>query len=337
VRAVRLVRVGTVRLADVPPPAVSPGEVVVKVTVAGICGSDRHLRAGEYPSEPPVTLGHEVEGVVGHAGPGSSLRPGRRVAIDPNIPCSRCQYCRRGLVCHCLALRAVGVDRDGGLAELVIVPESQVYELPDDLPAGLGALCEPLACCLRAMDQARVQPGDSVAVFGGGVIGQMLAQLARLSGGRVVLVTRQRAKRALAESLGAHATVGPAADGTVSAISGAGGFAPGGVDVAFEAAGVADTFHQAVAVARRAGTVVVVGAAPSAMTVPVRPFDIFARELRVVGSHLNPFTHRRAVELVASGSLDLTPLVTRTVDLGDVPGLLEHEPQAGEVKVHAVP
>jgi L-iditol 2-dehydrogenase len=187
------------------------------------------------------------------------------------------------------------------------------------------------------MDQAGTGPGDTVAVFGGGVIGQMLAQLARLAGARVVLVTRQSQKRALAESLGAAATVAPSGPGTVGAINGPGGFAPGGVDVAFEAAGVAETFNQAMAVVRRAGTVVVVGAAPSSMTVPVRPFELFERELRLVGSHLNPLTHGRAVQMVASGSLDLGPLVTRTVGLAEVPDLLAREAGPGEVKVHALP
>ncbi len=179
-----------------------------------------------------------------------------------------------GLVAHCVELRAIGVDRDGGLAPLVAVPERQAYEVPPDLPSGFGALCEPLACCLRASDLAAVRPGESVAVIGGGVIGQLLSQLARLAGGKVILVTRQPERRALAESLGASASIDPAAAEVAQAISGPSGLAPGGVDVAFEAAGVEDTFHQAIAVVRRAGRVVVVGAAPSSMRVPISPFEL---------------------------------------------------------------
>ncbi len=336
-RAVRLQRVGTVQLESVPEPVPAEGELLLRVTAAGICGSDRHLLAGEYPAAPPVTLGHEVEGVVVGAGPGTSLPLGTRVAVDPNISCGACPYCRRGLVSHCGQLRAIGVDRDGGLADLVAVPQAQAYELPADLPTGFGALCEPLACCLRAMDQAGVQPGDSVAVFGGGVIGQLLAQLCRLAGASVLLVTRQAEKRALAERLGAQATMAPPSSDGAAAISGPQGFAPGGVDVAFEAAGVAATFVGSLQVVRRAGTVVVVGAAPASMTVPVRPFELFERELKVVGSHLNPLTHARAVELAASGRLALAPLVTSTIGLEEVPAAIAAKPPRGEVKVHALP
>jgi L-iditol 2-dehydrogenase len=335
-RALRLEKIGSIDLRSVPEPLAADEELIVRVTAAGICGSDRHLISGEYPASPPVTLGHEVEGVVEGTAPRTTVAVGTRVAIDPNIACLNCRYCRMGLVAHCENLHAVGVDRDGGLAELVTVPQRQAYELPSDLPTGFGALCEPLACCLRAMDHAKVQPGDKVAVLGGGVIGQLLAQLARVAGGRVVLVTRQRQRRQLAESLGAVATVDPLDSDAGEAIAGPGGFAPGGVDVAFEAAGVADTFRQALGVARRAGKVVVVGAAPTSLTVPISPFDLFARELQVIGSHLNPLTHGRAVEMATSGLLDLGPLITRTVDLGDVKAVLTQPVPPGEVKVQVV-
>jgi L-iditol 2-dehydrogenase len=336
VRALRLEQLGSVSLRAVPPPVATAGEVVVRVAVAGICGSDRHLISGEYPAVPPVTLGHEFEGVVTEAGPGTTTTVGSRVAVDPNIACLNCRYCRMGLVAHCTNLRAIGVDRDGGLAELVSVPQRQAYELPDDLAPGLGALCEPLACCLRAMDHALVQPGDKVAVLGGGVIGQLLAQLARVSGARVVLVTRQKGRRDLAESLGAAATVDPLNTDVGEAIAGHHGFAPGGVDVAFEAAGVEDTFRKAMEVTRCAGKVVVVGAAPSSLTLPFSPFDLFARELQVIGSHLNPLTHGRAVEMAASGLLDLGPLITRTIDLSEVETVLTHPAAPGDVKVQVV-
>jgi L-iditol 2-dehydrogenase len=336
VRALRLEQLGSVSLRAVPPPVATAGEVVVRVTVAGICGSDRHLISGEYPAVPPITLGHEFEGVVTEAGPGTTTTVGSRVAVDPNIACLNCRYCRMGLVAHCTNLRAIGVDRDGGLAELVSVPQRQAYELPDDLAPGLGALCEPLACCLRAMDHALVQPGDKVAVLGGGVIGQLLAQLARVSGARVVLVTRQKGRRDLAESLGAAATVDPLNTDVGEAIGGHHGFAPGGVDVAFEAAGVEDTFRKAMEVTRCAGKVVVVGAAPSSLTLPFSPFDLFARELQVIGSHLNPLTHGRAVEMAASGLLDLGPLITRTIDLSEVETVLTHPAAPGDVKVQVV-
>jgi 2-desacetyl-2-hydroxyethyl bacteriochlorophyllide A dehydrogenase len=337
-KAVRLREVGVVEHVDLPDPIPLDDEVLVRVTAAGMCGSDRHLVSGEYPGKPPVVLGHEFEGVVVAASRGADVAVGDRVTVNPNIECGTCARCTSGLVAHCERLSAYGVDRDGGFADLTRVLARQAHRLPPTLEPGLGALSEPLSCCLRAMDLAGVQPGQSVAVIGGGVMGQLLVQLARLAGAtRVILATRQRERRDLAEALGATATVDPSAADTGAAIAGPSGLVPGGVDVAFEAAGAEGTFDAAIASVRSAGTVMIVGAAPQQLTTSISPFDVFARELRILGSHLNPFTHERAAQLVASGALQLRPLITRTVDLADLPRLLREAPGRGEIKTIAVP
>jgi threonine dehydrogenase-like Zn-dependent dehydrogenase len=172
-----------------------------------------------------------------------------------------------------------------------------------------------------------------VAILGGGVIGQLMVQLARLAGAvTIILATRQAGRRTLAQSLGATATVDPRAANVVTAVAGPGGLVPGGVDVALECAGTVETFEQAVALARRGGTVLVFGVAPQGAQARISPFDIFARELRIVGSYLNPLTHGRAVELVASGRLALAPLVTRRLTLEELPPALTAPPEPGEVK-----
>lgn len=337
-KAVRLEQVGRVELVDLDDPEPGPGEVLIRVDAAGMCGTDRHLLSGEHPSRPPVILGHEFEGQVAATGEGTSVAVGTRAAVDPNITCGQCRFCRLGLVSHCTRLSAIGVQRDGGFAHYVRVPERQVYPLPADLPPGLGALCEPLSCCLRAMDHAMIQPGNSVAVIGGGVIGQLLVQLARLAGAtEVVLVTRQKARRELAETLGATASLDPGAAPVSTSLAGPRGLVPGGVDVAFEAAGAAGTLVDAVHVVRAAGAVIVVGAAPQQMTSELRPFEIFARELRIQGSYLNPLTQGRAAALLASGSLRLEPLITRSVALSELVHALASPPLAGEVKTIAIP
>lgn len=336
-KAVQLERLGVARLVDVAEPEPGRGDLIVRVSAAGMCGSDRHLVSGDYPAEPPVILGHEFEGYVVSSGAKTTTPVGTRVTVDPNISCGRCRYCRLGLVTHCEHLTALGVDRDGGFAEYVCVPERQAYALPADLAPSLGALTEPLSCCLRALDHAGITPGQSVAVIGGGVIGQLLVQLARLAGAtQVVLATRQHSRRVLAESLGATASIDPLALDTGDAVAGKNGVVPGGVDVAFEAAGAPGTLRAAMDTVRAAGTVVVVGAAPQGMTSPINPFEIFARELRIQGSHLNPLTHGRAAALVASGALQLQPLVSRVIDLADVPGTLTRPAADGEIKTLAV-
>src|SRR6185437_11564856 len=177
-RAARLEAIGRMRVVEREPPAPARGEVLVRVEACGICGTDRHIYRGEYAAALPLIPGHEFAGTVAAVGEGCGLTPGARIAVDPNIACGICADCRRGEPCLCPTRVALGVDLDGGLAEFVVIPEGQAYPLPDGMPATWGALCEPLACCLRDLDRAKIRPGMRVVVLGGGVIGQMLARLA---------------------------------------------------------------------------------------------------------------------------------------------------------------
>ncbi|MDB5077610.1 MAG: iditol 2-dehydrogenase [Chloroflexi bacterium] len=337
-RAAQLRGIGQLALRDLPDPVARPGHVVLRVAACGICGTDRHIFHGDYPSALPVVLGHEFAGVVVAASEASHSLLGVSAAIDPNISCGSCVFCRRGDVCLCPNRVALGVDLDGGLAELVEVPESQVYSLPAGFPVELGALCEPLACCLRALDLAKVAPGMSVAIVGGGIIGQLMVQLVRLAGATsIVLITRQYGRRKLAEQFGATATMDPRSVDVVSTVTDSTGPAPGGVDVAIECVGAVETFEQCVAMARRGGTVLVFGVTPQGETARISPFEIFAKELSILGSYLNPLTHGRAVELAASGRLDLAPLISHRVGLAELPDMLAHGPEPSEVKVLVTP
>jgi threonine dehydrogenase-like Zn-dependent dehydrogenase len=338
-RALRLEAVNKLVLRDVDRPEPGPGEVLLRVDACGLCGSDRHMLRGEFPTAKPVTLGHEFAGIVTAVGPGvSRLAPGMRVTGDPNISCGQCAQCRRGRPNLCEKLSAIGVWRDGGFADYLVMPEGQGHVLPDDLPPLHGAFGEPLSCCLHAIEVARIAPGDSVVVLGGGVIGMLMVQLARREGaGRIVLVTRQAPRRALGERIGADATVDPIAQDAVAAIAGPAGLLPGGADVVIECAGVAQTFAQAPPIARRGGAVVVFGVMPEGEPVPLIPWDLLTRELRIESAWLNPLTHARATQLVASRALDLDSLVTRTVPLEDVPAILAAPIPFGEIKTVAVP
>ncbi|MBW9062650.1 zinc-dependent alcohol dehydrogenase family protein [Rhizobium herbae] len=337
-KAMRLESIGNLVVREIEKPVPGPDDLLVRVEACGICGTDRHLLHGEFPSTPPVTLGHEFCGIVEAMGKDvKDFRLGARITGDPNIPCGRCPQCHAGRVNLCRNLKAIGISRDGGFADYVIVPQKQAFEIPLDLKAKHGAFCEPLACCLHGVDLAEIKAGSSVVVLGGGVIGLLTVQLARLAGATtVILSTRQEAKRQLAEELGATASVDPSAGDIIGEIAGPGGLVPGGVDVVIECAGVAETVEQSTRLARAGGTVVILGVMAQGDKVKIEPFDILFRELRVLGSFINPFTHRRAADLVASGVINVEKLISRTITLEEAPEAICNPPAAGEVKVLVV-
>lgn len=329
-RAARLIEPGRMAVVEVPKPVPGPGDLLVRVEACGICGSDRHMFRGEYPTAWPVTLGHEFAGLVEAVGPGvSGFAPGDRVTGDPNIACGQCRACRDNRPNLCENLTAIGVQRDGGFAEYVLVPAGQAARLPAGLDPLHGAFCEPVSCCLHAIDVARIPRGGSVLILGGGVIGLLMVQLALLVGaGTVVLATRQAPRRQLALELGATHAVDPAGGDAAFAAA-----LPRGADVVIECAGVPETFEQSLRLARRGGAVVVFGVVAQGAEATVLPFDLLTRELRIESAWLNPLTVPRAAELIASGALALDRLITRRISLDDVPAAIARAPEFGEIKL----
>lgn len=330
-RAVRLHAPERLIVEEVPRPIPGPHDLLIRVEACGICGSDRHMYRGEFPTAKPVTLGHEFSGLVEEAGAEvEGFRIGTRVTGDPNISCGRCDDCLGGRPNLCRGLSAIGVHRDGGFAEYVLVPQDQAVALPPSLDPLHGAFCEPVSCCLHAIDVARIPPGGSVVILGGGVIGLLMVELALKAGaGTVVLSTRQAPRRALAAELGAHHVVDAGAD-PVAAIA---AILPRGADVVIECAGVGETFRQAIAVARRGGTVVFFGVVPEGEQVAVSPFELLTKELRLESAWLNPLTHPRAAQLIADGALSLDRLITRAISLDEVPAAIAGAPVFGEIKL----
>lgn len=338
-KASRLFDFHQMQAVSVERPEIGPLDLLVRVEACGICGSDRHMYKGEFPTVRPVTLGHEFSGIVEAVGGAvTRFKPGDRITGDPNIACGHCAQCGQGRVNLCENLQALGVHRDGGFADYICVPQTQAHLLPADLNPLHGAFCEPLACCLHALDVAHLRPGQSVAVLGGGVIGMIMVQLARLNGAsRIILSTRQKSRRDLALKLGASDALDPTAQDLVEALSGPTGLVPGGVDLVFECAGVPDTFTQSLDSVRRGGTVVIFGVMPQGQKVSVMPFDLLVKEIRLEGAFLNPFTHGRAAAMVSAGLLDLDSLITRTIGLDEVAAVIRDEPAPGDVKIIAVP
>ncbi len=303
-----------IRLIERERPEPQSGELLIRVRAAGICGTDRHIYHGESPARPPVILGHEFAGEVVAVGPGVSPDwIGRRVAVDPNIYCGQCDYCRDGRLQLCTGLKAIGVTQDGGFAQFCVVPEAQALPVPEELSLEEAAMAEPVACCLHGIDLADVRAGQRVAVLGGGAIGLILAQLARARGAVGLVVSEPAApRRELAAALGID-SVAPA---------GLGDRLPDGADVVIEAAGTRATAAQALEIARRGATILFFGVTPMGQKIEIEPFQIFRKELTIKGSHINPFTMRRALALMGSGQVRVAPLITHRIGLAELANTL---------------
>lgn len=327
-QATRLFDIGDIRTVDIPRPEPGPGDIVVQVEAAGICGTDRHLFKGEFPSVPGTTLGHEFSGLVVDAG-SSELAIGTRVTCDPNTWCGACNQCRKGRVNLCLNNIATGIGRDGGFAEYCAFPAHKAHVLPPDLDPHFGAFCEPLACTLHGMDIGRASPGERVLVIGGGVIGLLAVQLAANAGAEVMLLTRSKAKQDLGQSLGAEWVAGSPQEVL--------GQWPEGADLVVECAGVVATVAMSPDLTRTGGRVVILGVLPDGEKVPIEPFDLLFREIQMHFSFLNPFTHERASQMIAKGEIDVAPLMTRRISLAEAPAAIANPAPAGEVRAIIVP
>jgi 2-desacetyl-2-hydroxyethyl bacteriochlorophyllide A dehydrogenase len=324
---------GRVGVEEWPRPEVRPGQVLVRVRACGVCGTDRHIYHGEFPAVAPVVLGHEYAGEVEEVGEGvADLAPGDRVAVDPNIVCGTCRPCRQGKVHLCENLTALGVNYDGGFGEYSLAPRTQLHPFPSSLGWTEAAMAEPVACCLHGIDLAGIRAGQTVLVIGGGAIGQIHAQLARLSGAaRVVVSDTIGQRRELALALGADGVLDPSAQSVVEMRQ----TLDGGADVVVEAVGSQVTTEQSLALVAAGGTVLWFGVAPPEARSSVSPEDIYRREITVRGSFVNPFTHGRALALLASGRLQVAPLITRQVALEELPAILAR-PAGNDVKVMMV-
>ena len=329
-KAVVLSAVNNLAIAEVEKPKPGVKECLVKVLACGICGTDRHIYHGEYPSAKPVILGHEFGGVIEEVGSNSKFKVGQVVSVDPNIVCGTCPDCVAERTAFCPDLTALGVNINGGLAEYVLTPDTQIYPVKADLNPLHLAFIEPLACSIRGLDLANLKGGEKVAVLGGGVIGLLVVQLAKLAGAsEIVLITRQKFRRDVALKIGATRVIDPNSEDVNTAVT--------NMDVVFECAGAVETFKQAQNISRRGGSVIVLGLTASDVTLEVNPFNIVVNELRIQGSFLNPLTQGRAAELVESGKLNLDILISKVVDLAGVQAILDAPPAEGDIKYIACP
>jgi len=324
---------------QVPDPGPGPGQVLIKIRACGVCGTDLKLYRGDYSARVPVILGHEFAGEVAAIGEGvEGIAVGDPVVVDPNESCGKCEWCRTARPTFCREIAGYGVFRDGGFAEMCVVGERSVYRIPTSLAFEEAAFCEPVSCVVHCISRACIEPGDSVLVIGAGPTGLIMTQMARLAGANPLIVAgRSRWKLGLAERLGATHAVESGDDDQlerqVRNITGG-----RGADIVIEAVGTPETVRLAIRLASRGGRVVIFGFSPENALATFSPFEVLSRELTILGSWVNPYTFQRAVDLLASGALDVKSLISRRVPVGgvlDAIRCLEEKPE-GFVKAVVV-
>ena len=288
-------------LDDLSEPVPGPGQALVAVHTAGICGSDVHATQGLFPLTPPRVMGHEYSGTVLAVGKGvSRTLVGRAVACEPNYGCGACGDCREGRVSQCA--RAVRV---GGFAQRVVLPRHCLHALPEELDLATAALAEPAACCLEGLEMARMRRGATVVVIGGGIMGLLTLALAKARGaGTAILSDPVASRREAAGRLGADVTVDPVREDLAEVVSRA--TAGRGVDLVCEAVGKPELLAAAARLVRPRGVVQLVGVCPKGSTLPVDLFDFHFRELTLTGAYGRGTAFRRVLPLltrIGAGSL----------------------------------
>lgn len=274
-------------------PVAGPGQVVVAVHAAGICGTDIHATQGLFPWTPPLVLGHEYTGVVREVGRGVSRGlVGRPVACEPSYGCGECPECAARRVSQCP--RCVRV---GGFAERVALPAHCVHPLPRGLDAVTAALTEPAACCLAGLEQFEMPRGATVLVIGGGIMGLLTMVLARRRGARrLVLSDPIEERRRLARRLGASVVVDPTRESLRERVQ---ALTRGrGADVVCEAVGKPELVAEAVALTKPTGHLQLVGVNPKGSRLPLDLWDVHYREITLGGAFGRGTAFRRALALM---------------------------------------
>lgn len=299
------------RIEDHEMPKVGPKDVLIQVKACGVCGTDVHIYEGDKGAAevtPPTILGHEFSGVITEVGSEvQHYQVGDRVCIDPNCYCGACDPCRKGVAHYCEHMIGYGTTVNGGFAEYCAVDERQVYKLGEHTTFEQGAMTEPVACCLHGMDMCEIQPGHQVVIIGGGMIGLLQLQLARLAGAaKIALLEPVESKREVAEKLGADVCIDPIHEDVKARLKEAG---MTWINTVIECVGRPSTIEQAIDIAGNKAVVMMFGLTKPDETISVKPFEIFRKELELKASYINPYTQKRALDLIDSGRLDVSSMV----------------------------
>lgn len=336
---------GKLTVKDIATPMPGPGEVLIRVDSDTICGTDLRIASGTKSKGvyPPVVLGHELAGTVHQLGDGvTGLQIGDRVGMTPSIACTTCKQCQLGNYNLCAKAQILGHDVDGGLAEYFLASAQAVAEgnlVP--APAGLApeevSLAEPLSCVLHGQELMGLAKGDVVVVIGGGAIGQMHAQVARVRGAKTVIVSEPvQTRRELALKLGADIVVDPTKEDLAAIVDQITGGA--GADAMIVCIGVPGLVGGALQIAGQRAKVCLFAGFPNGVPSEIDPNIVHYRELKITGSSNSTVQeYRDALQLIAKGGVDVKSLITHRFPLEQIEQALAMAVAPDALKVAVIP
>ncbi len=298
-------------------------EVMIQVKACGICGTDVHIYHGAKGSAdvtPNTVLGHEYSGVITQvADDVTNFKVGDRVCVDPNQYCGACKPCRDGLTHYCENMVIYGITVDGGFKQFCAVNEKAVYKLGDNTSYEEGAMVEPLGCCLHGIDMCNIKHSDKVAIIGGGMIGLIMLQLAKLGGAStIVMIEPVDAKCKIAKEMGADICIDPINSNVKEELNKLGIK----VNKVIECVGKTQTIEMAIDICGNKGLVMMFGLTGPDEEIKVKPFEVFKKELILTSSFINPCTQQRALDLIDSKKIDVSSMVYDVISLKELEGVL---------------
>ncbi len=304
---------------EIAKPEIQENQVLIKVELCGICRTDMHIHNGEFISRFPLTPGHEFTGVIVETGGNAQgFAIGDRVVADNTVLCGECEYCRRDMPLFCERFYSLGVNGPGGFADYVAVNYDKVFHISDHLTFEQAAFAEPLACAVHGMDVIDVKCGDDILIFGAGPTGILLTQLLNHGGaGRVVVCASSAKKLELIEKGGYAQTVLMERDDYSRHTDRLRKIAPKGFDVVVDATGAPKVLEQCFNFVRPTGKVVIYGVCGNHDKISISPYQIFEKELKILGSFAQTHCFPRAVKFLEEGTVKVDDLVSASYPLDE--------------------
>lgn len=312
-KALVIEKENTICLKEVPKPVPADDEVLIKVKAGGFCGSDVHIFKGGHVQKYPVIPGHEFSGIIEEVGKNvRHFKAGDRVAADPNIFCENCDACKANHQIHCKDLSVLGSLRDGAFAEYVTVPERCVFDI-GDLDFIQASMAEPLGCVINSHNKFEIPIGSTVLIMGAGTIGLMQMKISKQRGAaRVVMIDIKDEQLKKAEELGADIVL-KSDENVVAKLK---EIAPDGFEIVIDATGVPKCVEMGIGLVKYAGKMIVFGACPAGSSCSINPFDIFMKDIQIIGSYALEKTLGQSIAMLKNGAIDLKPMVGKvfTID-----------------------